>query len=499
MSIRFDGNIANYLSRVASLPNYNSPYTAMGWLKWKVDNAATQSAFSLSPVSAANAFDFFGIAADAWAISSRLDDDEIQSTGGSTSVIDKWIHWVMVRNSVSDIRIYIDLVQDAQATIDITGRVAADICSVGRLSVGGDGFVPLDAEVAFLRIWTTNLTTTELAAERLSRRAVKTASLFGDYPMLTTTSAGEDVSGNANHFTVNGTIATGASEPPLIAGPSLFRGRGFTFFDDEEVNRFEFWPAVTAGAATHERAASINAVGAIETDGFSILERSVSVNATGTIEVSGARVVERTVALDATASISVSGESFTVFESAASLSATASIETSAIFFSVFERAATLTATASIETSGVRIVERSASVTATGTIEVGGEFFSVFSGALQVSATAAIEVAAQFFSVFERTISISAGGNLISTGQRDLLRSASLDAVATVSVSGSIPVAHERAILINAVASIISSGIVISGITFRPRETIRVDSELRMIGVSRENRGFPVSRESRSEH
>lgn len=251
MSIRFDGNIANYLSRVASVPNYNGLYTAMGWLKWKVDNAATQAAFSLSPVSASNSFDFFGITSgDAFVISSRLNDDNIQSTGGSTATIDKWIHWAIVRNGVSDIRIYIDLVEDAQATIDITGRTAADICSIGRLSVSGDGFVPLDAEMAFCRIWTTNLTLNELTAERLSRRAVKTANLFGDYPMLISASAGEDVSGNAGHFTVNGTIATGASEPPLIAGPPLFRGRLFTFFDDEEVNRSEFWPAIAQGGQT---------------------------------------------------------------------------------------------------------------------------------------------------------------------------------------------------------------------------------------------------------
>lgn len=259
MSIRFDGNIANYLSRVTSVPNYNGAYTAIGWLKWKVDNAATQAAFSLSPVSASNSFDFFGItSSDDYVISSRLDDDNIQSTGGSVAVIDKWVHWAVVRNSVTDIRIYIDLVEDAQATIDITGRTAADICSIGRLSVSGDGFVPLDGETAFVRIWTTDLTTTELAAERLSRRAVKTASLFGDYPMLTAANAGDDVSGNANHFTVNGTIATGTSEPPLIAGPSLFRGRLFTFFDDEQVNRFEFWSAITAGISLEVPIATVS-------------------------------------------------------------------------------------------------------------------------------------------------------------------------------------------------------------------------------------------------
>lgn len=31
-------------------------------------------------------------------------------------------------------------------------------------------------------------------------------------------------------------------------GPSLFRGRNFPFFDDDQVNRFEFWPAVTEDA-----------------------------------------------------------------------------------------------------------------------------------------------------------------------------------------------------------------------------------------------------------
>ncbi len=46
------------------------------------------------------------------------------------------------------------------------------------------------------------------------------------------------------------TIAHIYLEPIVLGGPSLFRGKNFSFFDDEEVNRFEFWPATSGGGDT---------------------------------------------------------------------------------------------------------------------------------------------------------------------------------------------------------------------------------------------------------
>lgn len=65
---------------------------------------------------------------------------------------------------------------------------------------------------------------------------------------VTVTSAGRVGVRNAGTATAStGIHLDNLSANSLYLGVSLFRGRNFPFFDDEEVNRFEFWPAVAGG------------------------------------------------------------------------------------------------------------------------------------------------------------------------------------------------------------------------------------------------------------
>lgn len=290
----------------------------------------------------------------------------------------------------------------------------------------------------------------------------------------------------------------------LSAPRTLHRGRHFSFFDDEELNRFEFWPAATSGA-THERAAAlsataeavssgvsfsvferttvIDAAGSITSAGlhvversvvldaaatistaaqfFSILERSATVDSTATVVISGARVVERSASFTSTASIESSSISFTVFESTASLNATASIESNGISFSVVESATSVSAVAAVEVAGVRIVERSSSLAATATIEGAGIFFSVIDGAIQFDATAAIESSAESFSILERQSVINATAVIFTARQIELARSVSFSAVTDIAVTGGIEggvFEHERSATVSATGAIESAAI-----------------------------------------
>lgn len=268
----------------------------------------------------------------------------------------------------------------------------------------------------------------------------------------------------------------------LSAPRTLHRGRNFPLFDDDEVNRFEFWPAI-AIATVHERSVAlsataeiassgeslsvfertvaINATGAIVSSGLHVSERSVAIDSTATITVSGARVIERSLSFSATASIESSGISFTLFESTASLNATASIESSGISFSVFERSASLSASASIEVVGLRIVERSLSFSVTAVIESAGTFFSVLSSAVQIDATVAIETSAEFFSILERQVAIDASATITTARQVELARAASFSTVADIAVSGGIEggvFEHERSVAISATGAIESAAI-----------------------------------------
>lgn len=317
----------------------------------------------------------------------------------------------------------------------------------------------------------------------------------------------------------------------LTAPRTLHRGRHFSFFDDEELNRFEFWPAATSGA-THERAIAVSATGDIASTGetfsvfertaaidavggvasaglhvversasfdaaasistaaqfFSILERAATVDCTATVAISGARVVDGSASFMAAASIETTGESFTVFESAASLNATASIESSGISFSVFERSASLSASASIEVAGLRIVERLSSLSVTATVESAGIFFSVLSSAVQIDATVAIETSAEFFSILERQVAIGASATITTARQVELARAASFSTVADIAVTGGIEggiFEHERSVAISATGTIesaaisfsvverasaitASASVVVSGLTVRER-------------------------------
>lgn len=416
MSIRFNGNVANFLSRTTSPPDYNANYTIMAWIKIVVDLNATTSFLSLATSTALN-FDRAKFDSDGTTVGvSARNGATVVNSNGTNLTVETWRHITMRRAGAADLKLFLDAVQDAFSNTDVTGRTANDNLNIGRVHVNNLTIEPFDGEMAYLRIWTTDLTTEEMAAERVATAARKTSDLYGDYPLANATSAGDDISGNANHLTVNGTITTGESTPGIVTGPSLFRGRNFLFFDDEEVNRFEFWPAV-AGAPEHERS----------------------------------------VALDAAGSVVVAGESFTVFESGAALSGAASVESSGTSFSVLERAMALSATGLVEAAGLRIVDRSALLTATATIESSAQFLSVLERAVQLAALAAIESAAGFFSVIERQTLINGVATVTVTAQTEQQRQIAFSAVADVSVSGvAVPpgaVEFERSAALSATGSV----------------------------------------------
>lgn len=487
MSIRFNGNVANFLSRTTSPPDYNANYTIMAWIKIVVDLNTTTSFLSLATSTALN-FDRAKFDSDGTTVGvSARNGATVVNSNGTNLTVETWRHVTMRRAGAADLKLFLDAVQDAFSNTDVTGRTANDNLNIGRVHVNNLTIEPFDGEMAYLRIWTTDLTTEEMAAERVATAARKTSNLYGDYPLASSGTAGDDISGNANHLTVNGTITTGETQPPIVTGPSLFRGRNFLFFDDEEVNRFEFWPAVEAGVSEHERSVALDAVGSVVVAGesfsvleraatldaaaaletasqsFSIIERSASVAGAGEIAADGARVVDRSVVISTTADITASGESFTVFQSAAALSGVASIESSATFLSVFERAATFDGAGSIEVAGTRIAERSASLTATATIESSAQFLSVLERAVQLAASADVSVSgvvvppgvaefersvalsaagsvtasAAFFSVLERTVSFSTAGNITVSGQSAMHRTVSFNCLGTLFVSGEV--------------------------------------------------------------
>jgi hypothetical protein len=115
-----------------------------------------------------------------------------------------WYLVQMVRNSVTDLKVYVDGGLAFTLTDDVTSRTAAS-----RFLVGSYNGAPTNGYIAALKVWDTNLNTSELAAEAGTYSAVK-ASPWGVWPLI---SDNQDTSGNARHFTDVGTIVYDALTP----------------------------------------------------------------------------------------------------------------------------------------------------------------------------------------------------------------------------------------------------------------------------------------------
>lgn len=388
----------------------------------------------------------------------------------------------------------------------------------GPDTIGGAGAPPsatanqVDGRLAEIAVWNDDIGATGFA---LLGQGVSALSVRPDILVFYMRLLGDASPEPATISSVTGTITGSvpqAAHPStyLLSGPSLFRGRNFPFFDDEEVNRFEFWPAVSEGVTEHERSVAIDAVGAISTSAsfFTTLERSLSVTATADLSVSGVgfTVFERSTAIDAAASLGVSSEFFSVFDRSITSDAVGLVTVSGEFLSVLERSIAIDGASQVSTVGNRDLLRSASLSATGAATVAGESFSVLErqsalngdGSIQVGnqkelfravglsaaadvsvsgvvegpgvatfersasidATGLIETSGNFFSILTRSFAIDAAGSITVSGLTVQERAASLNGAADVSISGGFFSVLERSSGVSATADITVSGLIV---------------------------------------
>lgn len=174
------------------------------------------------------------------------------------------------------------------------------------------------------------------------------------------------------------------------------------------------------GAATLERAASLDAVADVASVPQRDLLRSVSIDPTATVASASQRDVLRQVSLDAIAEIVSAGQKVTpAVERAASLDAVADV------VSVSQRdvlrQASLDVLADIVSAGQRDLLRLASLDGIADVIAAG---GVLGGPI------------------ERAASLDAVADITSAIQRDVFRQATLDAVAVITAAGTIPSAFE---------------------------------------------------------
>lgn len=126
-----------------------------------------------------------------------------------------WRHVALVRASTTSLKAYVDGSEVLSLTTNVSTRSAA----VSEFTFGSDSYnEDSRSSSAYARAWTAALNTTELAAESASAAAVRTADLWGDWPMQ---ADGDDDTANARHLTAVGTVSYVTDGPALPVNGTL--------------------------------------------------------------------------------------------------------------------------------------------------------------------------------------------------------------------------------------------------------------------------------------
>lgn len=194
-----------YLSRTASLPTL-ATFTIAAWVRLD-DLSDHRGVFVRGDVDAASdAIDVF-YSNFGGELAFAIANDSGSDTTGTTPIANRWYH-VGYTQAAGVGKFYLNAVLDISASISVAG-ISADLLLVGKF-----GSVVNNARFAYLRVWdNVALSASELAAEMVSATAVRTSGLYSDAPLA---SDGDDVSGAARHWTVNGSPSYGTQ--PVLSG-----------------------------------------------------------------------------------------------------------------------------------------------------------------------------------------------------------------------------------------------------------------------------------------
>lgn len=152
---------------------------------------------------------------------SSVDSVSFQDSVGTNLSVGVWYHVTLLRNSSTDLRVYLNGVQDSQVTFDMSAVSPTDQNAI----MTGYPFNTANAingRCMGYKDWTVALTPEEIERERKSLAPVKTANLWSYLPMIGKNAAdcAKDYSGNGRDYTTNGALITvDGGLPPLLANP----------------------------------------------------------------------------------------------------------------------------------------------------------------------------------------------------------------------------------------------------------------------------------------
>lgn len=210
MGADISGTVGYYLSR-SSPWSHNAAYTVMGWFYLETD-LDTYSHFL--HVGGSEGYDGNTDVIGA-------DNDGVTLRGGcaggssnswqvdSALSLGDWFHVALIRSSATDLKLYLDGVSVLTFTPDVSGRTGSSLFTLGQYNG-----LPINGRLAAVKAWTAALSVGELSNEAGSIGPVRSANLWGAWPMVDNATLVNDISGNSRHLTINGTV-------PWIADPPL--------------------------------------------------------------------------------------------------------------------------------------------------------------------------------------------------------------------------------------------------------------------------------------
>lgn len=217
MALRCTLSSTEYLTISSGLLDHNSTYSVGGWFLAVSLGGGNQLIWNaMSTTRDFTDFDAIFISGDG-----NLRSAVFQNGGGSQgdngTVITTgvWNHIMLVRESATSFRVYLNGVTDTVNTTDISGRAATAYMHLSTYYEGGTAQQGFDGRFFGWKAWQRALTAADVSAEMRQAMPVSAASLYGVWPFLAGATRAIDFSGKAHDWTEVNTPSD--EDPPNVA------------------------------------------------------------------------------------------------------------------------------------------------------------------------------------------------------------------------------------------------------------------------------------------
>lgn len=214
MAVRFDA-ATDRITYTGTSPTPSSGYTATCWLYISVDRNDFSTFLRLHAASGATTV--INAACGSDGVTPEIFTAGGSSPGPQSLPVAGWAR-VAITVTGTTSKVYV-ATGSAGATMSTTGNVGSSGATAATgFTVGGrsavDGSEWYDGRIAYLRMWTTVLTQSEIEAEWAAATPVRTSLLWADYPLLLASNL-LDQSGNGRHLSAGSTAVSTEGDPPV--------------------------------------------------------------------------------------------------------------------------------------------------------------------------------------------------------------------------------------------------------------------------------------------